>query len=309
MILGAGLLAALLVFSCSKQNNQKKPDDKEQPGGDEPGGDEPGGETEFSMEVAIDGDFAEWDTLTGDTADGAYYICEENGNTNFNGVLRLKLTSDADYIYVYTELLFENIFVTDAEGVGLGSSGTGFQPTHPGTPGGLMIYVDVDNNASTGYASRICAIDGESMWSYTGFDAMPQYYFCWDSVNGRMQLGWQQNNAPEYEDGEPLSDHGAGWVSDTPDHDFDVSTATDVAFSGVVKLKDPASGKQVDAIQMEIAMDRQGFLKCYGIDTKAKDQTVIGIFYEQVGDVNVQTDATGAGKLPSSKTAATLKLK
>ena len=310
MILGVSLMAALAVVSCSKpasNNKDNKTEDEQKPDDQTPEDDK-----DFSMEVNIDGDFSEWDTLTPDTADGAYYICEENGKADFNGILRMKLTSDADNIYLYTELLYDNIFIADVEGeVGPGGSNDGFLPTHPGTPGGLMVYVDVDGKADTGYASRVTTYyePAASMWSYAGFDAMPQYYFCWDAATSKMVFGWQQNNAPEFEDGEALSDHGAGWVADTPDHDFDVSGVSDVAFSGIVKLKDPATDKTVDAIQIEIAMDREGFLKCYGIDTKVKDQTVIGIFYEQVGEAADQTNELGAGKLPSSENAAVLKLK
>ncbi|MBQ9411411.1 MAG: hypothetical protein IJU21_07370 [Bacteroidales bacterium] len=312
MILGVSLMAALAVVSCSKpaSNKDNKTEDEQKPDDKTPE------DQEFSMEVAIDGDFSEWDTLTADSADGAYYIYEENGNANLDGLLRMKLTSDADNIYLYTELLYENIFIAEGGPYSLGWCNAGFGPygfdgyVNVGTPGGLIVYVGCDGDDNGSYAARINDIDGESMWSYTGFDAFPQYYFCWDVAANKMQLGWQQNNAGEVaEDGDPLNDHGDGWIASTPDHDSDVSGEADVAFSGIVKLKNPATNKEADAIQMEIRMDREGFLKCYDIDKKAEGQAVIGIFYEQVGPEAKQTHATGSGKLPSSKTAATLKLK
>lgn len=318
MILGACLMAALVVVSCEKKNDPKpnpKPDDKENPDDPEPEG--------FSMEVSIDGDFSEWDTLTSETADGDYYIYDENVNASYNGMLRLKLTSDADNIYVYTELLYENIYVAEGGPFTQGGSWTGFLPSHPGTPGALIVYVGTDDDATGNYGARSYG-EEESMWSYMGFDAYPQYYFCWDAAAQKMAFGWNQNNWPQNhgldpEDksswwGLPLADHGLGWWGDdtdgTPVFDNTVSDASTFKFSGVTTVKDPATKKDASVIKIEFAMDRSAINED---GTKVNGQAVIGAFYENVGDgVETelhQTDATGAGKLPSGKTPLTLKLK
>jgi len=311
MILSVCLMAVTVAVSCSKEKKPApKPDDKEQ------GGDEPGGEEGFKMEVSIDGDFSEWDALTEATADGEYCVYEENSDPERNGMLRLKLTSDADNIYVYTELSYENIVQLEnplGDGpLSAGSSAYGFGPdetgaNHPGTPGALIIYVGGDGDDSKLYAAR-----GE-LWSYTGFDAFPQYYFGWDVAADKMQLGWPQNNWPEIleeEYGKPLSGHDVGWAADTPAHDYDVTGKDDIKFSKVVNLTDPVTKKTVQAIQIEFSMSRDAIM---GPNTMVDGKAIIGAFYENVGDGTEdgihQTYPDGSGKLPSGEQAITLKLK
>lgn len=311
MILGTGLLAALLVFSCSKPNNQKKPDDKEQPGGEEPGGEEPGGETEFSMEVAIDGDFAEWDTLTGDTSDGANYIYEENGSSELNAILRVKATSDKDFLYIYAEVNYEYVFEAEGGPFELGNSNDGFHPSHPGSPGPLWVWVDADGDPTGAVAT---AEEAEALWDYNGFDAPIQYYFCFDDAQGKMQMGWQQMNWPidgegyltsSSEDWGRAFTSGEGW---DPNTDNIASGAADVAFSAISKIKDPASGKEVDAVKIEIAIGLDALLPEGG---KVADTFAIGVSYE-----NPDHSASCAhnylseisGKIPSGSTPFTLKL-
>ncbi len=324
MILSVCLMAVTVAVSCNKEKKPApKPDDKEQ------GGDEPGGEEGFKMEVSIDGDFSEWDALTEATADGEYFIYDENTNPDFNGLLRLKLTSDADNIYVYTEVNYDYIYVKeDSEGpVTGGGSWTGWIPTHSqDTPGALIIYVGTDDKENASYGARKIAdsndaeanfADGESMWDYMGFDAFPQYYFCFDAVGNKMAFGWNQNNWPQNRDdwdplnnGQPLADHGLGWWGDdkegTPVSDNTVSDANTFKFSKVLTLKDPASNKDVQAVKIEFAMDRSAINED---GSKVDGQAVIGAFYENISQLAHQTEQMGSGKLPSNNKALVLKLK
>ncbi|MBO4466881.1 MAG: hypothetical protein J5745_02095 [Bacteroidales bacterium] len=313
MILGACIAAAFVMVSCQ---DDKKPDNK----------DNKDPEENLAMDVQIDGDFTEWDALTADTADGEYTLYDENIDAELNGMLRLKLTSDADNIYVYTELLYENIFVAEGGPFQQGGSWTGFLPSHPGTPGALIIYVGTDSDDTGNYGARAYG-EEESMWSYMGFDAFPQYYFCWDVAANKMAFGWNQNNWPQNHGfnkatlddkttwwGLPLDDHGSGWWGDdvdgTPVADNTVSDANTFKFSGITNVKDPVTKKDVQAIKIEFAMDRSAINED---GTKVVNQAVIGAFYENVGDgVETelhQTDATGSGKLPSGSSALVLKLK
>ena len=304
MILGTGLLAALLVLSCNKPaNNNTKPADKTQPG-DEPGGEEPGGETEFSMEVAIDGDFAEWDTLTGDTADGANYVYEENGSSDLDAVLRVKATSDKDYLYVYAEINYEYIFEAEGGPFELGNSNDGFHPNHPGSPGPLWVWVDADGDATGAVAT---ADEAEALWDYNGFDSPIQYYFCFDDEQGKMQMGWQQMNWPvdgeEYltsdsEDWGRAFVSGEGWPGSAAQDNI-ASGAADVAFSGILKIKDPVAGKEVDAVKMEIAIGLDALLPNEG---KVADTFFIGVSYENPDHTaNCQHNYLSeiSGKVPS----------
>lgn len=324
MILGSCLMAALVVIGCSKpsNNNQQKPDGGEQkPDDGEQKPDEgQGGEKEFSMDIAIDGDFSEWDTLTDETADGEYYLFEENTNAELNSMLRLKLASDEDNIYVYTEINYETIYVAEGGPYSQGGSWTGFLPKHPATPGALIIYLSTDDDASGAFAP-VANSDGDSYWDYTGFDAFPQFYFCYDVAANKMQFGWQQNNWPQnHEDGwekdgdkwgAPLSGHGAGWWGDTQEEstsawDNTVSDENTFKFSDIVKVKDPVSKADVSVIKMEFAMDREAINED---GTKVNGSVVIGAFYENVDQEAHQTNIDGSGKLPSSNKALTLKLK
>lgn len=324
MILGTGLLAALLVFSCNKQSNQK---DNTKPSEEEPGGEEPGGEDGFSMEVSIDGNFDEWDALTADTADGEYYIYDENSDPDYNGILRLKLTSDEDNIYVYTEINYEYIFVmeTDEPTTG-GGSWTGFIPQHIGTPGALIIYVGCDDNANGTFGARRITESNEietwtdddpSMWDYMGFDAFPQYYFGFCEASNKMAFGWNQNNWPQNRDdwdpaneGLPLGDHGLGWWGDdvegTPVSDNTVSNSDTFKFSPVMTIKEPASKKDIQAVKIEFAMDRSAINED---GSKVNGTAVIGAFYENISQTFHQTESRGSGKLPSGDKALQLKLK
>ena len=321
MILGVCFAAACVMVSCQDKNDPDKKDNNKE--NNQGNGEEGEG---FKMDVQIDGNFSEWDALTAETADGEYFIYDENNDPEINGMLRLKLTSDPDYIYVYTELLYENIFVAEGGPFSQGGSWTGFLPSHPGTPGALIIYVGTDSDDSGNYGARSYG-EEESMWSYMGFDAFPQYYFCWDVAANKMAFGWNQNNWPQnhgfvkatLEDkttwwGLPLDDHGSGWWGDdkdgTPVADNTVSDANSFMFSGITTVKDPVTKKDASVIKIEFAMDR-GTINEDG--TKVNGKAIIGAFYENVGDgVETdlhQTDATGSGKLPSGNTAITLKLK
>lgn len=317
MILGTCLLAALVVVSCSKKTPTPTPTPDPEP---EP---EPEG---FSMEVNIDGNFSEWDALTADTAD-EYYAFEENTDPNYDGLLRMKLASDADNIYVYLEVKYDYIYVkTDSEVTG-GGSWTGWIPVHSGdTPGALIMYVGCDDKANSVYGARRIAESNEveitdddpSMWDYMGFDAFPQYYFCFDATSDKMAFGWNQNNWPELHDsgwtddmiGQPLGDHGMGWWGDdvegTPVSDNTVSDASTFKFSKVMTLKEPASKKDVQAVKIEFAMDRTAILES---GAKVNGQAVIGAFFENISNAAHQTESRGSGKLPSDDKAVTIKLK
>lgn len=308
MILGACIAAACVMVSCQDNN---KPDGGKDNGKDN--GKENGGEEGFKMDVQIDGDFSEWDALTAETADGEYFLYDENADAEFDGLLRLKLTSDADYIYVYTEVKYDYIYEKeDSNGpVTGGGSWTGWIPTHNGdTPGALFIYVGCDSDDSGAFAAR------NSIWDYTGFDAFPQFYFCFDKVGNKMAFGWNQNNWPqnhgytEEQWGKPLGSHGDGWWGDdvegTPVSDNTVSDGNSFKFSNVLTLKEPASGKDVQAVKIEFAMDRSAITED---GNKVSGVATIGAFYENVDHEAHQTNADGSGKLPSGNNALKLKLK
>ncbi len=316
MILGTCLMAALVVVSCNKPEDNK--DNKENKENKENGNGN--GNEEFSLDVSIDGNFTEWDALTEATADGEYYLYEENTDAERNGMLRLKLTSDEDYIYVYTEINYERIFVAEEGPFAQGGSWTGFLGTkHPGTPGALIIYLSGDEDASGAFAP-VADSEGTPYWDYAGFDAFPQYYFCYDVAANKMQFGWNQNNWPQnHEDGwekggdkwgAPLSGHGAGWwgddVAGTPVDDNTVSDENSFKFSPIVTVKDPVSKADVSVIKMEFSMDREAINENHN---KVTGSVVVGAFYENVDQDAHQTNIDGSGKLPSGNKALTLKLK
>jgi len=302
MIMGTCLMAALVVISCSKKPT---PDPKPTP---EP---EPEPEPEFTMEVSIDGDFSEWDTLTSETADGESYILEENSSSDLNGLLCVKATSDKDNIYIYAEILYENVFQAEGGPFTLGDSNNGFLPTHPGTPGPLWVWIDGDNDASGAVAT---ADEEEALWDYEGFDAPIQYYIAYDVAASKMCLGWQQMNWPM--DGEDyLSSNSVDWgrafVSGEgwdPTTDNVATVAGNIGFSAPKSLKDPVTKGNVQAVQVEIAIDRGAILPT---GNAVSGTVFIGVDYENVGDVaacahNYLSEISG--KIPSGSKPFSLKL-
>lgn len=285
MILGTCLLAALVVASCGKKDDptpEQKPDEKPDEKPDTKPEPEP--EPEFSMEVAIDGDFSEWDTLTADTADGEKYVFDENTSAELNSVLRVKLTSDKDYVYLYTEISYENVFVAEGGPYELGNSNDGFHPSHPGTPGPLWVWVDADGDAAGAVST---ADEEEALWDYAGFDAPIQYYICYDVAQGKMQLGWQQMNWPMDGDAylaKDSEDWGRAFVSGEgwdPNTDNQATIESDIKFSAPVAVKDPVSKKDVNVIKIEMAIALDQLLPEGGA---AKDTLFIGVDYENNGD-------------------------
>lgn len=265
-----------------------------------------------SFPITIDGDFSDWDEITADTADGEYNIYRQNTRSDLDGMLRLKLTSDDNYIYVYTELKYDNIYLAEGGPYSQGNGWEGFHPSHPGTPGPLIIYIGTDSDNSGAFATP-CDSNLETFWDYNGFDAYPQYYFLYDVAANRMQLGWNQNMWPQSHDGsfewgQPLSNNGAGWWGDdvegTPVRDNSVSDENTFKFSGVTTVKDPISNTDVSVIRIEFAMDRYYILEN---NEKVVDSVVIGASYHNFGQ-NAGESNDFSGKLPSGREAVTLML-
>lgn len=310
MVLGVCLVAAMVVLSCSPDNKGKKyhksDDDNWEVDPNAP-----------YINVAIDGNFSEWDTLTVATADGKYLICEENTNAQKNGILRVKLASDSDYIYLYAELNYENIAVVDVgEPIGLTDSNTGWPVLADGsrsTPGPLWVWLDVDGDES-GAVSVCPDSDGLDFWNYFGFDTPLQYYFAMDGTTAKMVFGWQQVNYP-MDGSDYLTNYsdlwgrefepGEGWDSDT---DFSATGADGIAFSESVEVAvDPATGEEVPVIRLELRMDRTGLT--YYTERIAR-KAVIGVYYENVGSVPAEhSGAPWSGKIPSGDTPLTLRLR
>ena len=283
------------------------------PGGynSDPGG--PGDHVDYS--IAIDGDFSDWDALTARTADGYYGICCENTDRELNSLLRLKLCSDSQNIYVYTEIDYKDIYVAEGGPFSQGDDWYGFRPSHPGTPGTLVIYIGTDDNHSGAFAARYNPYYEESFWDYSGFDAFPQYYFCYDVARGKMQFGWNENHWPQHRDGwsddlwgKPLSDNGQGWwgsdLEGTWVWDNTVSDERTFKFSDITVVEDPVTRAGVSVVKMEFAMDRRAIDE-YGV--KVNGPVVIGALYENVSQ-EPRYSSEGSGKLPSGRTPLTLYL-
>lgn len=269
---------------------------------------------EITMDVAIDGDFSEWDKITVLTADARRYIYSELKDPELNSLLRLKLASDKDYIYVYTEIRYKDIYVADGGPYSQGDSMNGFLPNHPGTPGPLTVYLGSDNDSTGAFASMVDD-SGNTFWDYNGFDSVHSYSFLWDSAASRMQFGWNTNYWPQNRDnweewmwGEPYYSIGdAFWldgVHGTPDWDNTVSDENTFRFSGVTTVKDPLNNADIDAIKVEFSMDRN---KLNEDGTEVSGNAFIGIMYENKGHMPTGfQDVTG--KLPSSGRVVTLDL-
>ena len=264
----------------------------------------------FSAGITIDGDFSDWDNITAETADGEYSIYEENTNPDLTGMLRLKLTSDEDNIYVYTELNYDNIYVADGGPYSQGDGWYGFRPTHPGTGYPLIVCVGTDDDYSGAFA--FCNNEGSLLWNYSGFDAYHAFFFLYDLVADRMQFGWNDNYWPQnhfggdFEWGQAVRDSDGWWgdeVEGTVASDNTVSDQNTFKFSQVEYVRDPVSDNDVPVIKIEFAMDRSAINED---GTKVTGKAVIGAFYEQFGQEAWGLSLDGSGKLPSGDKPITL---
>ena len=263
-----------------------------------------------STSITIDGDFSDWDNLTAETADGEYNIYEENTNPDLTGMLRLKLTSDEDNIYVYTELNYDNIYVADGGPYSQGDGWYGFRPTHPGTGYPLIVCVGTYDDDRGAFA--FCNNEGSHLWNYSGFDAYHAFFFLYDLVADRMQFGWNDNYWPQnhygegFEWGQAIRDSDGWWgdeVEGTVASDNTVSDQNTFKFSQIEYVRDPVSDNNVPVIKIEFAMDRSAINED---GTKVIGRAVIGAFYEQFGQEAWGLSLDGSGKLPSGDKPITL---
>ena len=188
--LAVAAMACCAVVSCDKApNGGNGPDDE---GGVTPGISE--------VNISIDGDFSDWNAITESSEDGTVYFCA-SGADGYKNIRNLKATSDPDYIYMYFEVSASKIYMGSGGHHGDSWEGMGFA-----TPAPIWIYIDSDNNPSTGLLPHwVGDIDsGGYAFSDLGFDNGLNLYTWIATETGLWDMGWQQSNVKigSYKDGD-----------------------------------------------------------------------------------------------------------
>lgn len=217
-------------------------------------------------DIIIDGNFDDWDALSNGTF-SEYVRRLENDNYDYRGELRLKLTSNESYIFFYTELNFDNIFIASGGPYSSGDSITGFSPSHPGTPGAFWLYLDSDLSDDSGAFSQFGYDDDSS------YDAAIGYYFCWDEVREKMQFGWQRADYLE------SSGTFSPDASQSPENDNVITDITTIKFSAPVLATEPLTGNEVTVIKIEGALDMYSIW----LDKPVPEWVKISSYYANTG--------------------------
>ncbi len=195
----AAAMACCAVMSCDK-------DEPKGNNGGNNGDDNNGKDNPTEVNIAIDGDFSDWDAIKETSADGTVYFCKD-GAEGYKNIRNLKATSDADFIYMYFEVSASKIYM--GEGGHHGDSWDGIG-TPNAAPAPIWIYIDTDNNSATGLTPHwIGDVDlGGLAFSDFQFDNGLQIYNWIATENGLWDMGWQQNNVKLdiVEDGTSIED-------------------------------------------------------------------------------------------------------
>lgn len=286
-------MACFSVLSCSeKPGDDNKGDDNQDPV-----------ETPTEINIAIDGDFSDWDAVTETSEDGTVYFCAE-GAEGYKNIRNLKATSDASYIYMCVEVAVSKIKMDAGGHHGDSWNGAGFKwPYNP-----IWIYIDSDNNPATGITAHMIGADLDSaapVFSDFGGDNFVQIYNWIATETGLWDMAWSQVNVKlaEVEDGDSI-DNGSKWptTSEYPDgYGWDHNKDNTVITFDNFKTK--LNGQWAIC---EFAIDRSLL-----VDNKAN----VGVQTSEIafGVANQSGGADGStgwsGIIPSDRKPAVLKLK
>lgn len=182
LFMGMAVIAALSLFatSCKKDDNKKTNDDN-------------GGEN--TTEIAIDGNFSDWDALTAETANEHDVIVPID--ENYNGIKAFKVSSDDVNLYLYAEIDVSKIQVSETAKEG----GNSWDGHGDASPGPFIVYLDLDGNASTGFTTHTdenykpateSDPDYKALVDGIGCEIGAEDYWFISATNGQMYLGWSQ---------------------------------------------------------------------------------------------------------------------
>lgn len=171
LLCAAATAAMTLLASCNKE--EQKNDNKKDDG------------VEVTANFAIDGNFADWDALTAETANEYDVIVPINDD--YKSLKAVKISSTDSEILVYAEIAVDKIQLSETAHEG-GNSNDGHGD---GTPGPFILYLDLDGNPETGFTTHSDA-DGNPLISGIGCEVGVEDYWFISAGDGKCYLGWSQ---------------------------------------------------------------------------------------------------------------------
>ena len=196
------MAATVLVFSCKKANDPKKPATDPSKDAPETTSDDPAKPEDKAKPVAItiDGNFSDWDAITEDVVKDNEYVGIFKGTAE-DAILVAKASSDADNIYVYAEILIEALPQNSiCEGWGdsmNGSPGWDGDEENDKVPESIPpfnLFIDPDANAATGFFTYAAADSDDPAIPGLGCEMCCQNLFFFNPSTQHLGVCWNQTN-------------------------------------------------------------------------------------------------------------------
>lgn len=247
------MAATVLVFSCKKANDPKKPATDPSKDAPETTSDDPAKPEDKAKPVAItiDGQFSDWDAITEETAkDNKYIDVVKAGDAD--PIRIVKASSDDEFIYFYAEVAWaampQNWTCTEGGDSYNGTPENGWaNGNHSDEEDSFgetfNVFFDPDGNDKTGFLT----------WAGIGEDADPdepeipglgcemcsQFFMCYNPHTEKLVYAWEQTNIGPTKIGTPYAD-GEG---DTMLVNADGYTG-DYDYNGTMFQSWPTSGEE-----------------------------------------------------------------
>ena len=190
MILGTCLMAALVVVSCSKPNSGGKQKDNDGKSGD--------GDGKSTVEISIDGDFADWDAITAESA--SKDDCLDIKTAAEGPIKCIKANSDKDNVYIYAEVEKSSLAHSAICGEwGSSMDGVdGFRGDASNDPVSendiaFNLFFDPDANVQTGFYTYVDE-EENPLIPGLGCEMVAQNLFFWNLTTSKVGCAWSQTN-------------------------------------------------------------------------------------------------------------------
>ncbi|MBP5504748.1 MAG: hypothetical protein J6X89_01440 [Bacteroidales bacterium] len=184
------IMGAIVAFACNKdpQNNPDNPDKDK---------DNPKDEQVCSVQITIDGDFADWDQITAETAGKDDCLAMLKAAGADEPVQMIKTASDKFNVYFYAEILVEALPQTSICGE-WGDSWNGVTGYKGDEDNDRVrevfnLFFDPDGNVNTGFYTYADG-EGEPAIPGLGCEQCSQEFFFFNPDTRKLGVAWNQTN-------------------------------------------------------------------------------------------------------------------
>ena len=197
VILLAVATAAFMFSACQKPSSKPAgKDNEDDEKGQEQGGDQQGGDKGNTIEISIDGNFADWDAITESVANSNDYVDMLKGGSD-DPIQVMKIASDPENIYFYFEFLAELLpqneacgtwgssFTEDALDVEMGDDDESFREV-------MHLFIDPDGNDKTGFLTFEDPEEGGPAIENLGSEMCAQFFMYFKPSIGEVCVAFEQ---------------------------------------------------------------------------------------------------------------------